>query len=249
MTETRVAVITGGGTGIGRACAEAFVKAGEQVVLLGRREEPLRAAAESLGEAASWFTVDVSQQEQVAETVSQIVATWPQIDMLVNAAGFAMGARAGMPLAEAASNWHETLATNLTGSFLMAMAVVPHLARPGGRIINISSIAAYTGGQRGGSIDYAAAKAGVIGLTHGLARDLSKEGITVNAIVPGFIAETGFTGAWTDERIQGIVAETPVGRPGSASDIAAAVTYLASPQASFVTGEVLHVNGGWRFGS
>lgn len=246
---TRVALITGGGTGMGRACAEHFVRDGMHAIVLGRREQPLREAAAALGDAASWYALDVSQREQVAATVASIVERWRQIDVLVNAAGFAMGVRAGMALDEAAANWDTTLATNLTGSFLMAIAVTPHLTRPGGRIINISSIAAYTGGQRGGSIDYAAAKAGVIGLTHGLARDLSKEGITVNAIVPGFIAETGFTGHWSDERITSIVSETPVGRPGSAEDIAAAVEYLASPEASFVTGEVLHINGGWRFGS
>lgn len=247
-TQTRIALVTGGGTGIGRATAERFARQGYHVVILGRREQPLRETAEAIGASATWFPLDVSKRDQVATTVALIVERWPQVDVLVNAAGFAMGARAGMPLEEAANNWDETIAANLTGAFLMSIAVAPYLTRPGGRIISISSIAAYTGGQRGGSIDYAAAKAGLIGMTHGLARDLSKEGITANVIVPGFIAQTGFTGAWSDERIQSIVAETPVGRPGSAEDIAAAVTYLASPEASFVTGEVLHVNGGWRFG-
>lgn len=246
---TRVALITGGGTGIGRATAETLVRHGCHVVILGRREQPLRETADAIGASATWYPLDVSQRDQVAATVAMVVERWGQIDVLVNAAGFAMGARAGMPLDEAAKNWDETLATNLTGAFLMSMAVAPYLARPGGRIISISSIAAYTGGQRGGSIDYAAAKAGLIGMTHGLARDLSKEGITVNAVVPGFIAETGFTSDWPDARIQSIVAETPVGRPGRSDDIAAAVAYLASPEASFVTGEILHVNGGWRFGS
>ncbi len=244
----RVALITGGGTGIGRATAETLARKGYHVVILGRREQPLREAAEAIGASATWYPLDVSQREQVATTVGMVVERWGKIDALINAAGFAMGARAGMPLDEAARNWDETLATNLTGAFLMSMAVAPYLTRPGGRIISISSIAAYTGGQRGGSIDYAAAKAGLIGMTHGLARDLSKEGVTVNAIVPGFIARTEFTGDWSDARIESIVAETPVGRPGSADDIAAAVAYLVSPDASFVTGETLHVNGGWRFG-
>ncbi len=246
---TRLALITGGGTGIGRATAEKLAHQGYHVVILGRREQPLRETSEAIGASSSWYPLDVSQRAQVAATVALVVERWGQVDVLVNAAGFAMGVRAGMPLDEAASNWDETIAANLTGAFLMSIAVAPHLTRPGGRIISISSIAAYTGGQRGGSIDYAAAKAGLIGMTHGLARDLSKEGITANVVVPGFIAQTEFTGHWTDERVQSIVAETPVGRPGSAEDIAASVAYLASPESSFVTGEVLHVNGGWRFGS
>ena len=245
---TRVALITGGGTGIGRATAGKLASEGFHVVILGRREQPLRETAEAIGASATWYPLDVSQRAQVATTVAMVVERWGKIDALVNAAGYAMGVRAGMALDEAARNWDETLGVNLTGAFLMSIAVAPYLARPGGRIVNISSIAAYTGGQRGGSIDYAAAKAGLIGMTHGLARDLSKEGVTANVIVPGFIAHTEFTGEWSDERVQSIVAETPVGRPGSADDIAAAVAYLVSPEASFVTGETLHVNGGWRFG-
>ena len=130
----------------------------------------------------------------------------------------------------------------------MAMAVAPHLPRPGGRIINVSSIAAFTGGSRPGAVAYAAAKAGLIGMTYALARELSPQGITVNAVAPGFVAGTEFTGQWSEERVRGIVAETPVGREGHPNDIAAAVRYLASPDASFVTGEVLNVNGGWLFG-
>src|SRR5438128_4483058 len=114
----------------------------------------------------------------------------------------------------------------------MAVAVAPRMTRPGGRIVNISSIAAFTGGSRAGSTAYAAAKAGVIGLTYGLARELSSQGITVNAIAPGFIADTGFTGEWPDDRIRGIVAQTPVGRAGRVEDIAAAALYLASPETS-----------------
>lgn len=249
VSQTRVAMITGGGTGIGRATAEKLAGQGYHVVILGRREQPLRETAEAIGASATWYPLDVSQRDQVAATVALVVERWERIAVLVNAAGFAMGVRAGMPLDEAARNWDETIATNLTGAFLMSLAVAPYLERPGGRIISISSIAAYTGGQRGGSIDYAAAKAGLVGMTHGLARDLSKEGVTANVVVPGFIARTEFTGGWSDERVQSIVAETPAGRPGSAEDVAAAVAYLASPEAAFVTGEVLHVNGGWRFGS
>jgi 3-oxoacyl-[acyl-carrier protein] reductase len=140
------------------------------------------------------------------------------------------------------------LDTNLKGSFLMTMATVSHMPRPGGRIISISSIAAFTGGSGVGATAYAAAKAGLLGLTYGFARELSPQGITVNAIAPGFIANTEFTGHWSQQRVDSLIADTPVGRAGHGDDIASAVLYLASAEASFVSGEVLHVNGGKLFG-
>ncbi|MGE5335756.1 MAG: SDR family oxidoreductase, partial [Nitrososphaerota archaeon] len=123
---TRVALITGGGTGIGRAIAERFVQDGGHAVILGRREQPLRETAEAIGGSATWYPLDVSQRAQVATPVALVVERWGQIDVLVNAAGFVVGVRAGMPLDEAASNWDETLATNLTGAFLMSLAVAPY---------------------------------------------------------------------------------------------------------------------------
>jgi 3-oxoacyl-[acyl-carrier protein] reductase len=218
------------------------------VVLLGRRSQVLRQAAEEIGRDAEWHTTDVSRRDQVLATIKQVTDQWKHIDVLVNAAGFTRGVAANMPLEEAAPMWDEVIATVLTGSFLMAMGVSPYLPRPGGRIIMISSIAAYSGGSRGGAIEYAAAKAGLHGLTMGLARDLAPHGITVNAIAPGFVAQTGFTGHWSAERVAAITAQTPLGRSGQAEDIAAAAQYLASPEASFVTGEILNVNGGWLFG-
>jgi 3-oxoacyl-[acyl-carrier protein] reductase len=247
MASRRI-VVTGGGSGIGRATAAAFAHAGDRVAIIGRDAAKLRAAADALGPDARWYRADVSQRAEVVEAIAAIVAETGGIDVLVNAAGFVLGIRADTPLDEAEATWNAEIGTNLTGSFLMAMAAAPHLPHPGGRIVNISSIAAFTGGSGGGAIGYAAAKAGILGLTYGLARALSGEGITVNAIAPGFIAETEFTGAWSEERVRGIVAQTPVGRGGAAADVAAAVMYLASPEASFITGEVLNVNGGWLFG-
>lgn len=244
----RTVVVTGGGSGIGRAMAEAFARDGDRVVVLGRREEQLRATARALGPAAGWQRVDVSQRDSIAAGVAAIVDRFGRIDVLVNNAGFVLGITTQTPLAEAERLWDEVVDANLKGAFLMAMAAAPHLPRPGGRIINMSSIAAFTGGSRPGAAAYAAAKAGLIGLTYALARELSPQGITVNAIAPGFVAGTEFTGSWTEERVRGIVEETPVGRGGHPADIAAAVRYLASPEASFVSGEVLHVNGGWVFG-
>ena len=143
---------------------------------------------------------------------------------------------------------HSVIDINLKGSLLMAVATAPHLNRPGGRIINISSIAAFNGGNPIATTGYAAAKAGLHGLTYGLARELSPQGITVNAIAPGFIADTGVTGRWSEERIESIISDTPVGRPGQPEDVAAAALYLASREASFVTGEIMNVNGGRMFG-
>ncbi len=248
--KSRVIVITGGGSGIGRAAAEAFARQGERVVILGRDAEKLRAAAEEIGPLATWQRADVSQREHVTTAVQAIIQQCESIDVLVNAAGTSAtpATRTDQPIEEAERNWDADLAIHLKGSFLMAVAVAPHLPRPGGRIINISSIAAFTGGSRAGSVAYAAAKAGVIGMTYGLARELSPQGITVNAIAPGFIANTGFTGSWSEERVQSLIAQIPTGRAGRSEDIAAAIVYLASPEAAFVTGEVLHVNGGALFG-
>ncbi len=248
MSRQRVIVITGGSSGIGLAAAHTFTQSGDRVVIIGREREKLERATRTPGTLTSWKQADVSQKDQVQQVVQEIFEEQQQIDVLVNCAGSVLGVETSMPFDKAVAAWDAVLAANLTGCFLMAAAIAPHLPRPGGRIISISSIAAFTGGSKSGSTAYAAAKAGVLGMTYGLARELSSEGITVNAIAPGFIAETGFTGDWPQERVNEIVSQTPVGRGGKAEDIAAAIYYLASPEASFVTGEVLNINGGWLFG-
>lgn len=241
----RVVIISGGNSGIGRAISRAFA-ADSQLMILGRNKNTLRETAEALG--AVWYQADVSRLDQVKAVVDDIAKEYGKIDVLVNNAGLVRGISTDMPIEEAERNWDEEIDVNLKGSFLMTMACVPYLTRPGGRIISISSIAAFTGGSRPGAMGYAAAKAGIHGLTYGLARELSSQGITANVVAPGFIAGTAFTGYWPDERVREIVSQTPVGRPGDVTDVAAAVRFLASPEASFITGEVLNVNGGWSFG-
>ncbi len=245
---TRIVVVTGGSSGIGRAIAEAFVQNGSQVVIIGRREDALQATTQALGANCHWQRADVSQYDQVNVAVQAIVEKFGRIDVLVNNAGFARGVSADMTLEQAAQVWDEELGTNLKGAFLMAFAVAPHLPRPGGRIINISSDGAFTGARGLGTIGYVSAKAGLLGLTHALAREYSPQGITANVIAPGFIAGTGATGHLPEQVVQGIAAQLPVGRPGHVNDVAAAALFLASPETGFITGEVLNVNGGRLFG-
>src|SRR5258708_8405604 len=147
-------VVTGGGSGMGRACAAAFAEAGAEVAILGRTEETLRAAAQELGQRIWWIQADVSRRGDVERAVAAILARHGHVDVLVNAAGFARGVAADTPLDAAERDWDATVGANLKGAFLMAIALAPHLTRPGGRIINISSIAAYTGGSRRGPPPY-----------------------------------------------------------------------------------------------
>jgi 3-oxoacyl-[acyl-carrier protein] reductase len=235
---------------MGRAIAATFAMQGERVVILGHTEEKLRHVVDELGTDVTFEVADVSQREQVEAAIASIINQFGQVSVLVNNAGFVKGITADMPLAEAEVIWEQEIGANLKDSFLMSVGLAPHLVRPGGRIINIGSIAAYTGGSRGGVIGYGTAKAGLHGLTCALARELSPQGITVNTISPGFITETDFFGGGLSaERIQTTVSQVPVGRAGKPEDIAATVGFLASEGASYITGEVIHVNGGWLFGS
>jgi 3-oxoacyl-[acyl-carrier protein] reductase len=149
---------------------------------------------------------------------------------------------------ESIANWNDVIATNLTGAFLMSIYAAQMLRRPGGRIINFSSIGAFTGGSSGGAIGYAASKAGINGLTFGLTRELSQEGITVNSIAPGFIENTGFTSVYPKDAVDKIVRNIPAKRAGNVDDVAEACLYLSSEKASYITGEIINVNGGWLFG-
>jgi 3-oxoacyl-[acyl-carrier protein] reductase len=241
---SKLAVISGGSSGLGFGIAQMLVGSGYRVHLVARKRERLLHAAEALGPSASWSAADVACPEDVQKALSQLT----HIDVLVNAAGLIRPVSLETPLAEATSNFDAVVAANLKGSFLMSIVSAPFMTSRGGRVINISSIGAQTGGSRPGGLAYAAAKSGLHGLTFALARELAPRGITANAIAPGFVAGTGFTSAWSDDRVAAIVAETPLGRPGTPNDVAGAVLWLASEASSFVTGAVIPVNGGWRIG-
>lgn len=250
-SETRIVVITGGSSGIGRAMAETFALNDAQVVIIGRHEDALRSAAQAIGSNCSWQRADITQREQVAAAVHAIVSRWEKIDVLINNAGysgFERGMNADMPLDQAQAIWDQQISVNLTGAFLMSLAVVPYLPRPGGRIVNISSDAALTGGAGLRLTGYAAAKAGLLGLTRSLALEFGPQGITVNVIAPGFIAGTERNEQLTEETVRRIAAQLPVRRAGNVNDVAAAALFLASPEAGFITGELLNVNGGRVFG-
>jgi 3-oxoacyl-[acyl-carrier protein] reductase len=240
-----LAIVSGGGTGIGRAIARALAADGEHVRILGRRADVLHDAATAidaeLGEArVRALPVDLTDADAVAG-LRERLGPDARVRVLVNCAGGTGPAPGSTDLAGVAARWRATLDTNLLSAVLLTEAVLPCLARPGGRVIAISSIAA----QRGGGRAYAASKAALHGYVYALASDLGREGITVNAVAPGYVEDTEFFGdSMTEERRSGLIGATMVGRAGTPDDVAAAVRYLASPAAGYVTGQVLSVNGG-----
>lgn len=243
----RVVLITGGSKGIGWAMAQTFAKHGDHAVIIGRHEDTLRVAAEALDSSCSWQQADVSQSNEVTAAVNAIAARLGKIDVLINNAGysgFERGMSTNMSLEEAEEIWNDQIRINLTGVFLMSLAVAPYLPRPGGRIINISSDAALTGGPGLRLAGYAAAKAGLLGLARSLAIEFGPQGITVNVIAPGPI----MTGPMPEEAVKSIQAMLPLRRVGNVNDVASAALFLASPEAGFITGELLNINGGRVFG-
>ncbi|HEY1663471.1 MAG TPA: 3-oxoacyl-[acyl-carrier-protein] reductase [Verrucomicrobiae bacterium] len=238
----QIAVVTGAGRGIGRAIALKFAGAGADVVCLSRTQENSEKVASEvrvLGRKAWAFAVDVSDSTAVATAAEKIITDCGKIDILVNNAGVT---RDGLLMRMSDADWDAVLDTNLKGAFLLTKAFFRIFAKQrAGRIINISSVIGLIGNP--GQANYAASKAGLIGFTQSVARELASRGVTVNAIAPGFI-ETDMTSELNAELKANILKQIPMGRFGASEDIADAALFLASPQARYVTGQVLTVDGG-----
>ncbi|SRR6266568_306113 len=237
-----VALVTGASQGIGRACAVTLAKAGATIALAARNEEKLKDVAaqiEGEGGKAVAFRLDVSSGDAIKATVKEITAQLGKIDILVNNAGIT---KDNLLLRMKRADWDEVLTTNLSAPFLLTQAVIGGMLKQHwGRIINITSIVGEMGAA--GQANYASSKAGLIGLTLSVAREVASRNITVNAVAPGYIA-TAMTDALNEEQKAAITAQIPLGRQGTDGDIANAVLFLASNEASYITGHVLDVNGG-----
>ncbi|QMU68653.1 SDR family NAD(P)-dependent oxidoreductase [Streptacidiphilus sp. P02-A3a] len=235
----RQIVVTGGGTGIGRAVAEAFAARGDQVVITGRRRSVLDRTAAELGDRVRAVAFDASDPEQVE---AALAALPPQVDVLVNNAGgnTDIGAAPPSGLAGVAAAWRANLDANVLSAVLVTTALRPRLAA-GGAVVSVSSIAAH----RGGSGSYGSAKAAVEAWNLTLAQELGKDRITANVVAPGYVESTEFfQDAMTPQRRAALLAQTANGRAGTPTDIAETVLFLASSAASHLTGQTLHVNGG-----
>ncbi|MFF0788477.1 SDR family NAD(P)-dependent oxidoreductase [Streptomyces spiralis] len=240
---TRNVVISGGGTGIGLATAQVFAAHGDQVLLLGRREEVLRKAAVP---GALTCAADLSDVDGVRRAARFAADELGAVDVLIHSAGGSGRLEPRVeredPLELVADNWMVNFRINTLTAVLLTEALKNHLAEPGGRVLFLSSIAAYRGS---GSGAYAASKAALHPYLHDLARELGPRGITVNAVAPGYVEDTDFFADAMDEaRRERLVAETSTGRPGTPGDVAATLHWLASPAAGHITSQIVQVNGG-----
>ena len=244
--ENHVALVTGASQGIGRAIALALAEKGAALALAARNQEKLEAVArevEALGARALPVVMDVTDEASIRAGIKQASEHFGFVDILVNNAGIT---RDQLALRIKREDWDAVLQTNLTSAFIASQAVLQGMVRRRwGRIINITSIVGQTGNP--GQANYVASKAGLIGLTKSLALEVASRQITVNAVAPGFIA-TAMTDALGETTAAKLIERIPLGRIGTDRDIAAAVRFLASEEAAYITGQVLNVNGGMYLG-
>jgi len=242
----RIALVTGSSQGIGRACALELARAGATVALAARNLDKLADVAAEISAAggkAHIFALDVSSEESIKECAKAVIAHFGAVNILVNNAGIT---RDILALRMKRKDWDDVLSTNLTGAFLMTQAVMSQMVKSRwGRIVNVTSVVGETG--QAGQANYAASKAGLIGLTKSLARELASRSITVNAVAPGFI-ETAMTEILTEEQKTMNAQFIPLGRVGTDVEVAHAVAFLTSEEASYITGHTLDVNGGMYMG-
>jgi 3-oxoacyl-[acyl-carrier protein] reductase len=242
----RVALVTGASQGIGRACALKLASAGATVAVAARNQDKLTELVNEIGNTsgkATAFAVDVNNEEQVKSGIKAAIAQFGKVDILVNNAGIA---RDQLVMRMKRADWDVVLQTNLTSAYLCIQQVMGSMLKQRwGRIINITSVFGQMG--QAGQANYAASKAGLIGLTMAIAREVGSRNITCNAVSPGFI-ETAMTATLGDEFKQTAAKQIPLGRVGAPEDVASAVAFLASDEASYITGHVLNVNGGLLMG-
>jgi 3-oxoacyl-[acyl-carrier protein] reductase len=238
----RIALVTGASQGIGRAVAVELASLGATVALAARNEAKLAEAVaeiEAAGGQAAAFALDVSSEDSIKSGAKAILERYGKVEILINNAGIT---RDTLVLRMKRDDWDSVLSTNLTGAFLLTQALLsPMLRNRWGRIVNITSVVGRTG--QAGQVNYAASKAGMIGMTRSLAREVASRGITVNAVAPGYI-ETPMTHVLDEKQRQAMMAQIPLGRAGTDKEIAHAVAFLASDAAAYITGHVLDVNGG-----
>ncbi|MCS6957621.1 MAG: 3-oxoacyl-[acyl-carrier-protein] reductase [Aquificaceae bacterium] len=237
------ALVTGSTRGIGRAVAELLARASAKVVITGRDElraqEVAREIGANLGAETVGLALDMSNADSIKQAYSKVEGLWGGVDILVNNAGIT---RDKLFLRMSLEDWEEVLRVNLTGTFVItSLAVKGMLKNRWGRIVNISSVVGFTGNV--GQVNYASTKSGLLGFTKSLAKELATRNITVNMVAPGFI-ETDMTAVLSEDLRQEYLKNIPLGRFGKPEDVAGAVLFLCSEYASYITGEVLHVNGG-----